>query len=344
MDGALGGLPTDAVRVTRTGDDLVQVECRGVELGWRERTGRHPGTAVEWQGRHWEVTVRVPTRGGVRWLLRPWPDPEAMRDVRLLDVDTVAAAVASARREKRLGRRRLAATLLAPLLGLLPGPVQERWRLEWGYPAGVAVALSALLELALGASGVVQGLLAGFGGPWLLPPWLRWSVLLAPVVLGEGVLRLYRIAVESEVTGSLLLAPLGVGTRGRRPRPERPPVPAERGGRTPEPGLFAVTLKTAYACLARREYQEAWAEKLAVWPGSLTMLGAGAELLGGMVNLARHGGDVPPLLWLDLFFVVEGTVRLMVLAATGRPVGSLLALPLEPLAERRSRGSGSEPG
>ncbi len=327
----------EGVAVSRFADELAVVECLGIELGWRFRTGAHPGSAVLWDGQCWEVTDRREGVAGSRWILKPWPDSDTMRDVHRLDAAAVAAAVASAAADRGHRRRRLAAAPIAPLLGFLPGDIQERWRLEWGFPAGVAVAVSSVLELMAGGFGLLQGLLVAFGGEWLLPPWLRWLAVVGPLLLVEGLVRLNRLVFSGEASGTLLLAPIGnTRRRAARRRAERAVAPPKPGIR-PWQSVLASTLRTAYASLARREFQERWAEQLEIRAGWLTVLGAGTELIGGTVNLARHGGEGTPLVWLDWFFVVEGVVRLLLLAATGRPVGSLLAVPLEPLVEGRDR-------
>ncbi len=55
--------------------------------------------------------------------------------------------------------------------------------------------------------------------------------------------------------------------------------------------------------------------------------GAGFELLGGVVDILHDGGVTGLWSLLSLALIAEGTVRLVLLARSGRPVGSLLGLP-----------------
>ncbi len=346
MSDPVGEVVSEAVRVVPSADGLV-VDWRGVEPDWQPRRGAAPGTAVMWRECPFEAVARVATPGGSRWVLRPWPEGEAMRSVMRLDAEAVDAARRRAESERAARLRRLATLPLLPLIGLAPGATQERWRLDWGHPTGAAVLVSALLELLLGSVGLLQAMVMAAGsGEWLLPPWLRWLVVVGPVLCFEAAVRATLLVTNDQPTGSLLAAPLTVLTR-RRDRPESPHEAAERSRAAPTRSLVVLTLRIAYASMAWRERQERWAPELGLRAAWLTVLGAGAELTGGVVNLAQHGSDGSPLVWLDLFFVIEGTVRLLWLAASGRPVGSLLALPLEPLVdrfERRARGPGGRHG
>ena len=334
-----GELVGDAVRVIHSGEGLI-VEWRGVEPDWEPRRGAVPGTAVIWDERAFEAAVRMATPVGSRWVLQPWPEAVAMRLVVRLDAAAVGEARRRAEEERSARLRRLLTLPLLPVLGLAPGPTQERWRLDWGHPSGLAVGLSALVELAVGLAGLLQAMVFFAGASeWLLPPWLRWLVVVGPLMCLEAAVRTVLLVTHDLPTGSLVTAPLAL-LESRR---GGPPPGAGRPRRTQGPSLVVLTLRIAYASMAWRERQERWAGELGLSAAWLTVLGAAAELIGGVVNLARHGGEGSPLLWLDLFFVVEGTVRLLMLAATGRPVGSLLALPLEPLVDRFER-RGAGPG
>ncbi len=98
-------------------------------------------------------------------------------------------------------------------------------------------------------------------------------------------------------------------------------------------GVFSTAVLTALVCMAPGDLQSRWAGRIQVRPQLLTVVGAGAELAGGVVNL---GGSTGAGWWVipDVFFVVEGGLRLAVLILTGRPVGSLIGLALRPLLEK----------
>ena len=93
-------------------------------------------------------------------------------------------------------------------------------------------------------------------------------------------------------------------------------------------------LVTALSCLAPSDIQKRWADHLRIRPQLLTVFGAGAELVGGLVNSRGASGESIWWLALDLFFIVEGILRFAVLVLHGQPVGSVFGLVLRPLLER----------
>jgi len=100
------------------------------------------------------------------------------------------------------------------------------------------------------------------------------------------------------------------------------------------PSLARSTVATALACLAPRDLQEAWGPRIGIRPVLLTILGAGAECCGALVNLQSGSADGSPVsLAINLAVLVEGVTRFTLLLGSGRPVGSLLGLALRrPLA------------
>ena len=378
--------------------------CSAVgDLGLATRRGRVPGTGVIWDDRPWEVVGREHDEEAWRFILQPWPDGEAMRQIFVLDAAAVAGAAGETLREAESERRRQLAALGAPILGLAPARLQLHWRRSWGFRAGRATASSALLELVVGGVGLVQAFAMAAGSDGILPPWLRWLALLGPVMFAESLIRLRLWASDGEPVGSMLGLPLAlvvtpppaepstapevrrwddkaavlelstpvvrrdwegggilpykgrrlqldsVSRQGRRwgyrfvaagddqdgpllrlARPPRPRIAARPAG---APGVVAATLVTAAMFLARSDQQARWATRLGVHPIVLTMVGGGMELVGGWVNLGR---GQPGSAWalLDVFFLLEGGLRLMAAIVLRRPVGSVLAWPFTPLYER----------
>ena len=93
-------------------------------------------------------------------------------------------------------------------------------------------------------------------------------------------------------------------------------------------------LVTAAVTLGPASDQERWSAELGVRAVWLTVLGAGAELVGGIANLQRDLGSTHQLLiLLDLFLVGEGLLRLGS-AFIGRPMGSVFGWILRPLYRR----------
>jgi len=114
--------------------------------------------------------------------------------------------------------------------------------------------------------------------------------------------------------------------------PASRPLPATRGR---PPSLLRTTTATVLACLAPRELQEEWGPRIGVRPVLLTILGAGAECCGALVNL-QSGAAVGSsfALAVNLAVLVEGVARFVLLIGSGRPVGSLIGPALRPLLAR----------
>jgi len=123
--------------------------------------------------------------------------------------------------------------------------------------------------------------------------------------------------------------------------PASRPLPSTRGR---PPGLARSTVATALACLAPRDLQEAWARRIDVRPVLLTILGAGAECCGALVNLQSGAGAGSSVaLTVNLIVLVEGVARFSLLVGSGRPAGTLLGLALRPLLARLLAGNSLTP-
>jgi len=104
----------------------------------------------------------------------------------------------------------------------------------------------------------------------------------------------------------------------------------------PPPSLVGTALVTACITLAPREDQQRWAKHTGIRPIWFTLVGAGAELIGGFVNLtgdSERGLSI--LVILDLFVFIEGLLRLAGVVLSGRPVGSVFGWFLRPLYRSR---------
>jgi len=311
------------------------VRSAALDLGWRPPAGPLPGTAVRWRGALWEVVRREAGPWGLRWRLRPWPEGTVARDVVALDRAAVAAAAAAATDARRGARLRAAALVVLPLVGLAPAALQRRWRDAWGFPAAAATRLSALLELVAGGAGVVAALvsLAGAGG--VLPRALGWLRVAGPALFGEGLVRLALVAADEEPVGSVFTWPLSLLERGVGAAPSPPPRRAHLG-----PAGWA--LRTALLCLAPARHQRAWCARHRLPVTLLTWMGGGAELLGGLSALRADAAAGSAWLALDLLLTGEGALRLLA-ALSGRPLGSLLGLPLAGVWPRLAAGGGRGP-
>lgn len=183
--------------------DLI-VSSPRLELGWRVAEGRVPGTGVLWGGKSYEVVSRVEAGRGSRWKLRGWDDPTAMRNVFKLDRDSIQGVADSAELEAR-GRLARGWTLaVLPVLGLAPAALQKKWSNEWGFAAGRATMVSAILEMLAGGAGTVQLAAAAFGADFFMPPALAVP---GPLLFISGCGRLVMVFGDGEPVGSILGAP-----------------------------------------------------------------------------------------------------------------------------------------
>jgi hypothetical protein len=104
----------------------------------------------------------------------------------------------------------------------------------------------------------------------------------------------------------------------------------------PPPSILGTALVTACITLAPREDQQRWAKHTGIRPIWFTLVGAGAELIGGFVNLTGDSDrGLSMLIMLDLFVFLEGLFRLAGVVVSGRPVGSVFGRFLRPLYRSR---------
>ena len=100
------------------------------------------------------------------------------------------------------------------------------------------------------------------------------------------------------------------------------------------PSFLRTMLITAAVTLGPASDQERWSAELGVRARWLTVMGAGAELIGGIANLQSDLGSTHQLLVLfDFLLIGEGLLRLGS-AFLGRPMGSVFGWILRPLYRR----------
>jgi len=172
--------------------------------GWTPRreasltNAEHPGTAVVWEGEHWEVVAAEPAGGGVRYRLAPWDERHAIRVRDLYDAETEARRLETRSVDEASRRFRALAVAAAPVTGLLPGAVLERWEMEHGVPAQRLTIISTILPFFVGGTVLVLFLAAAFGGA-ALPPLLLPLIWFFP----ESIFRFGTAMSRSESVGSV---------------------------------------------------------------------------------------------------------------------------------------------
>jgi hypothetical protein len=313
------------------GGELTVTSTR-LDLPWRVAKGRVPGTAVLWRDGAFEVVARSAMRNGIRWTLRRWDETSVMRNVFTLEIESVRGLAERAEGESRSRLTRRWSLIAIPVLGLAPANLQKKWENDWGFAAGRATAVSAIFEMLVGAAGTVQLAAAAFGGDVFIPPVLAVP---SPLLFVSGAARLAMVFGDGEPVGSPLGLPfLPWSLKGR---PEAVSVHSTGGavvGKKRPHSFLRTMLISAAVTLGPASDQIRWARELgmsAIW---LTIAGAGAELVGGIVNLQSDLGSAPAWLVLfDLLLTGEGLLRFGS-ALMGRPMGSVIGWILRPLYRR----------
>ncbi|HSS44915.1 MAG TPA: hypothetical protein VLO07_06195 [Thermoanaerobaculia bacterium] len=325
--------------------------------GWiarQERTptrAEHPGTAVRWQGNVFEVLEAHPLSDGrIRYKLGPWDFRHAIRVLQPYDpLAEQQRGRERARRQDSIWKRRLA-ILFSPVLGHLPGRVQQQMESEFGAPAVAMTIVSALPLLALGVIGVLSHLVSGFGGSLLaaggaarMPPLAPWEppLPIAFYLLFESGSRLGSTFVTGHPIGSVagvLAYHLWSRRSGRRVvsplstagAPATKPQAREDRYRMLEPVLALLSPEDQRLLEHRFGFESLrWGRITAVCLLVLSGLGvltALAALLEGAGNL----GDLLVLL-LGAGLLLE-QVRRQREFARGHPAGSVLGRFVRPLA------------
>jgi hypothetical protein len=200
--------PFGGDRLETGADGALTLFCAAAK-GWKAReepTGPrrtfHPGTAVSWSGRVFEVIERRPgSSGGVDYRLAPWRDDLAIRSLERYDESSERDRAAERAWKAASIRKRRLALLLSPILGHLPGEVQTRMEHDFGAPATAMTVISAAPLFVLGIVGCLANFARLAGGslaPLPEPP--------APVsiyLLAESALRIAVVVSQSRPAGSI---------------------------------------------------------------------------------------------------------------------------------------------
>jgi hypothetical protein len=203
MTSAVGRDFGSGVRVVRGDGDRLVVLSENVAFGWRPRERGRPGSVVMLDGESYEVTEHETWRRGGRWILEPWVGEDVMRVIFTLDEASVAGATDAARTSATAARLRPWMVGLAPLLGFAASSWQRRWRDAWGFPAATATWTSAVIEMLMGAVGIVE-LIASFAGDVSVFPWVpRPLVFFGLYLFVEGIVRLAQVFADSEPVGTI---------------------------------------------------------------------------------------------------------------------------------------------
>ncbi len=341
------------------GDDRVEslpggeaaLLCPVSKSSWTPRrektltTAAYPGTAVEWDGRLFEVRRAEPLpSGGVRYVLAPWEEGHVIRRLERYDDESERGRSDSRNDLTSRVRKRRLSILLAPLAGFLPGDVQKEMESAFGAPAIAMTIASAVPLFVAGFLGLLDHLLrllgpprAGLGFPgWLTPPYL-----VALYLFGESALRLGSAIAMGEPMGSFPVVLCYAAWReAREPKPSPPDASASPEERARDTSDRFRMLEPLLALLTPAD-QENLARRFGFQPlrwgritAAILLALAGANFLAALMNLSAGALGV-----VDGFWLLAGgaltweQIRRLRLLAARRPAGSVLGALVRPLAK-----------
>lgn len=177
--------------------------------GWVARkpktmtSAEHPGTAVMWEERFFEVvSAESSAGGGVRYVLEPWRDHHVMRVYEAYDDASEAHREHEHQQAMRREKGRKAANVAGIFTGLLPAIAQEQLGSELGLLPAKLTALSLIIPFAF---------LIWFANDWarrLLDPNIGPMpfalMLVAAYFFFESAVRLYMSWFQRRPLGSIL--------------------------------------------------------------------------------------------------------------------------------------------
>ena len=336
----------DQVRVRGSGE--LELACP-LPKAWTARSDKtlrsaeYPGTAVEWDGRLFEVlgADRTP-EGGMLYRLAPWPEHHAIR--RLEHYDEVSEELRAADRRDRSrdeGRRRVA-LLLSPLAGLLPADVQKTMERDFGAPALLLTIASAVPLFLIGFLGLVAFLIGNAGGTLDTPGWITPSLPIALYLFGESALRLASAIAGQEPMGSLpvVLAVTvwrSLGKTKERPASADAAAPAAHDEQDLQDRFRVLEPVLAFLTVAEQEFLAGRFGFDAVRWGRITAaVLLAASIANTFFSLSAFGagdGIFWSILWLlPVCYLAVEQIRRLATLARGEPAGSVLGGIVRPLA------------
>ncbi len=200
-------LPIGRDRLEAGEKGTVVLTSAAPKAGWRGRSpatptsAEHPGTAVRWENGFYEVVEAHPDGAGARYVLAPWDERHAMRVVSDYDAGSEAARETERADVARRSDRHVLLWLLAPIVGSLPGRVQESYEREFNVSARLLSLSSALPLWLFGWLSLVFLILSSVGGESPLP---HGVLLVGLFFLAESTVRLIVVVFQIRPAGTLL--------------------------------------------------------------------------------------------------------------------------------------------
>jgi hypothetical protein len=194
-------------RVHSNEEGRILLSCR-MAKGWQPRTEKtstsaeHPGTAVLWCDKYYEVVDIKPLAGSaVRYVLAPWRDEHVMRITDRYDEESEALRLSEHRAALRREKQRTSANVLAVFMGHLPAVVQEQLASELGVNAPrltIASAIPPLIAFVVCLHFTVSAVIQHKPSP--VPMWV-WMVV--AYLTFDAIFRAHTAWIQNRPMGSL---------------------------------------------------------------------------------------------------------------------------------------------
>jgi len=305
----------------------VQVLSRQFSMPWYSSGVTGTGTALRFADQIWECRLISESGRGQLWQLEPWPDSEILRHVEELSAERIEEIVQESSRQEKQEGLAFVLFFLMPLTGFLPGVLQEKLEVDYGVPASRATLISALPELACGFLAVQVRT-----GELSLPMPMGIAFVMLIFLFFEGLFRLCFSIGFDRPLGSVLAFPVVITRRLFSERNDGRKLRRKKNGKS----LVVLVFHYSLLGFAPAAVQEEMAPLLGSGKLFFSAFASLAELFGGGLNLLI-GASEGVFLLLDLFLVLEGSIRLLILLVMRKPTGSLLGLPLGSLYTKWQR-------
>ena len=234
----MSSAPSPAVyggdRLTVKPDGTIVLSSRW-DKGWvprREKDLVHapfPGTCIQWGDEHFEVIRADLSGSGIRYLLLPWDDANAIRTMESYDEESERLRAEKRAADARRGTRRKLTLGLALFLGDLPASMQEEMESEYGVRASRLTLVSIIPLFIWGAPSVLFTMASIAGAP---PPVPRPLLLPGLYFFAESLLRFSYAMSTGKPIGSFPVVLVvetirQVNGHGRKAAPKLGPPPIE---------------------------------------------------------------------------------------------------------------------
>lgn len=175
--------------------------------GWTARTaktstrGARPGTTVLWSDEYFEVVAADALQdGGVRYVLAPWPENEAIRVFERYDEESEARRIADHEAARRQRQQSFVTRLSGMFIGHLPAVVQNKL----GDALGISPSRMTLVSIIPSMIFIVISLSLAVGAtvnqrPSGVP---LWVLFLAGYMFLDSVVRFQIVMSQSRAVGS----------------------------------------------------------------------------------------------------------------------------------------------